>query len=96
MLAYVLRNSACEYTLDLCSPTGKPLADLTPSNGDLRVKDEKNSAPSANGEAEPAIGDTRGVGSVEDRRLSDLGGWDNINSYISRNRSKLVGKKMSK
>lgn len=47
--AYVDKNSECAKTLDMRSPTGSPLAEVTPSRGLLRLDDcveEKNEAPS--------------------------------------------------
>jgi len=97
----VLRNSALVNTLDLRSPIGSPLADVTPSRGFLRLLgrcDEKKSEPSANDEALVINGEirARGCGSPPCVGNEEDGGLESESSYMSRRRSKSVGKKMSK
>ena len=97
--AYVSINFECVKTLDLRSPTGRPLAEVTPSRGFLRLLrrwEEKKSAPSdidvvfvINGVERVGISVSTLVrGEEEDR--------DMMYSYISLSRSKSVGKKISK
>ena len=99
-------NSACVNTLDFRSPTGKPLAETTPSEGDRLFFGwgEKKSDPSDNGETLFHSGVGRasyGGGEVSGETVSSCDsatrcGRESTYSYISRNRSKSVGKKMSK
>lgn len=94
-------NSVCVNTLDLRSPTGRPLADATPSKGDRLFGGcaEKNSAPRASGDTLCHNGVGRGGGGG--RSNADLpplasAGLDSTCSYMSRSFSKLVGKNISK
>ena len=92
-------NSAWVNTFDFLGPTGRPLAETTPSTGFRRFRgcDEKNSEPNANGDTLLARGDVRGVGrSAADAPRPEETGWARTNSYISRNFEKSVGKKISK
>ena len=76
------------------SPTGSPLADMTPSTLGLRFSgwcDEKKSAPMDDCDA-PLGGKALGEGGS----MVDRSGCESMCSYISRNLSKSVGKKMSK
>jgi hypothetical protein len=81
-------------TLLFFSPTGSPLEDVTPSTGgrlSLGWHEEKKSDPNDNGNAELLIGDMR-VAAMS----KEGSGTDKTCSYMSLNRSKSVGKKMSK
>jgi len=92
-------NSECVKTLDLRSPTGRPLAEATPSRGFLRLlgrSEEKKSEPS-DIDVALVINGVERVG----KGASTLGGdelddGEMIYSYMSLRRSKLVGKKISK
>lgn len=97
-------NSVCVKTLDLRSPTGRPLAETTPSNGDRLFWgcEEKNSDPNARGDTLCQSGVGRAAGgsgrpAAEFLLVAfDGGGRASMYSYMSRKCSKFVGKKISK
>jgi hypothetical protein len=92
-------NSECVKTLDLRSPTGRPLAEVTPSRGFLRLlgrPEEKKSAPSDIDVVFVMNGVERVGKEPSTFGEGELEGEEMIYSYMSLRRSKLVGKKISK